>query len=226
MVLLAAWRDARTSPRRAARIGRDERGPRPSAEVFLQRSPVLELLERYLTRHPAEGATVTEIRSLVEQEPRCLERDCYPGHLTASAWIVSPDRDRFLLAHHRKLGRWLQLGGHADGQSDLGAVALREAREESGMHRFVFAAPADRLVPLDVDVHRIPAHGREPPHHHHDVRFLLVARPDQALVCSGESTALQWFRDRELESLTDDESVLRLGRKARVWLADAEVGWL
>jgi len=191
----------------------------------LRRRPLLELLERYLARHTEERATVAKIRGLVEQEPRCFERDCYPGHLTASTWIVSSDRERFLLAHHRKLNRWLQLGGHADGESDLSAVALREAQEESGMAGFVFAARGGALVPLDVDVHRIPGHDPEPPHDHHDVRFLLVAHPDQALVCSEESTALRWFCDRDLESLTDDESVLRLGRKARAWLADSGVDW-
>ena len=69
----------------------------------------------------------------VRAHPDCLARTCAPGHLTGSAWIVSPDRRRTLLTHHRKLGKWLQLGGHADGDADLLAVALREAREESGL---------------------------------------------------------------------------------------------
>lgn len=183
----------------------------------MRRRPLLLLLEHYLARHPEEFATVAKIRALVEREPRCFERDCYPGHLTASAWIVSSDRERFLLAHHRKLGRWLQLGGHADGETDLRAVALREAQEESGMRAFEFAAPAP--IPFDVDVHRIPAYGSEPSHDHHDIRFLLQAHPDQELACSEESTALRWFDEPELESVAADESVLRLGRKARVWLA-------
>lgn len=187
----------------------------------MQRRPLLQLLERYLARHPEETDTVAEIRALVAREPRCYERDCYPGHLTASAWIVSWDGGRFLLAHHRKLGRWLQLGGHADGETDLGAVALREAREESGMWAFEFAAPAP--IPFDVDVHHIPAYGREPPHDHHDIRFLLLAHPDQDLACSEESTDLRWFDEPELESVTADESVLRLGRKARAWLANGGV---
>lgn len=125
-----------------------------------------------------------------------------------------------LLTHHRKLGRWLQLGGHADGEADLLAVALREAREESGMDRFtpIGAGPAGRagaLVPLDLDVHEIPARGAEPAHLHYDVRWLLAAAPGQALVVSDESTDLRWVPRSGLAGFVDEESQLRMERKAR-----------
>ena len=94
-----------------------------------------------------------------------------PGHLTGSAWIVSPDRRRTLLTHHRKLDRWLQLGGHADGQADLLAVAAREAKEESGLEPILAAGRPFRLrPPLDPRPRRrartlalrfsVPVHGR------------------------------------------------------------------
>ena len=94
--------------------------------------------------------------------------------------------DRVLLAHHRKLGRWLQPGGHSDGDPDTLAVALREAREESGLD----VRALDDAI-FDIDVHRIPARGREPAHLHFDVRFLVQAEHDRFRV-SDESHALAW----------------------------------
>ncbi len=173
------------------------------------------MLERYLLRHPDEAECVARIVSLVRSNAECFERTSMPGHITASAWIASPDRRRFLLTHHRKLDRWLQLGGHADGDPDPLSVCLREAREESGMERFdVFGEDAGGLVPIDVDVHAIPARMSEPEHDHHDIRFLLIAAPGQPLVMSRESNDLRWFTPAALPSLGVDESLLRLARKS------------
>jgi 8-oxo-dGTP pyrophosphatase MutT (NUDIX family) len=185
----------------------------------LHRKPLLDLLARYRAAHPDEAVCADRIRVLVETQRDCFERTCFPGHVTASAWVLSPDGKRFLLTHHRKLDRWLQLGGHADGEADVAAVALREAREESGLAELRFAWAADAPVPIDLDVHPIPARGSEPAHHHHDVRFVLVAAPGQTIFESDESTALEWFDMDALEDVADDDSVLRLGRKVRRLLA-------
>ena len=177
------------------------------------RRPLLELLERYVERCPDDAAEASKIRALVEARADCFERSCLdPGHITASCWIVSPDRQQFLLTHHRKLDRWLQLGGHADGVTDAVQVALTEAREESGMERFTVF---DDEVPLDVDVHLIPARGDEPAHEHHDVRFLLIAEPDQEIEVSEESHDVRWFEWSELERVAGEESVLRMAHRAR-----------
>lgn len=185
----------------------------------MHRKPLLDLLARYHADHPDETACVARVRALVEAHPDCFLRTCVPGHVTASAWVLSPDGRRFLLTHHRKLGRWLQLGGHADGDPDVAAVALREAREESGLAELRFGFAADAPVPIDLDVHAIPARGDEPRHDHHDVRFVLVAAPGQSAVASDESHALGWFEMDALEDVADDDSVLRLGRKVRRLLA-------
>jgi 8-oxo-dGTP pyrophosphatase MutT (NUDIX family) len=185
----------------------------------VHRKPLLDLLARYRAEHPGEAACADRIRALVESQRDCFERHCLPGHVTASAWLLSPDGRRFLLTHHRKLDRWLQLGGHADGDGDVAAVALREAREESGMQDLRFAYAADAPVPIDLDVHPIPARGAEPRHDHHDVRFVLVAAPGQTIFASDESTALEWFDMDALEDVADDDSVLRLGLKVRRLLA-------
>ena len=99
----------------------------------MHRKPLLDLLARYRASHPDEAACADRIRALVETQRDCFERSCFPGHVTASAWLLSPDGRRFLLTHHRKLDQWLQPGGHADGDTDLPRVALREAREETGL---------------------------------------------------------------------------------------------
>lgn len=181
----------------------------------MHRKPLLDLLRRYRARHPAESATTDRIRALVEAHPDCFERSCRPGHVTGSALVVSPDQRRCLLVHHRKLGRWLQPGGHADGESDVAAVALREAGEETGLAGLRFPDDGGERLPFDLDVHRIAAHGSESEHEHHDVRFLLVAEPGATPVASAESHAVRWFGIDELEAAEPDESLLRMARKLR-----------
>lgn len=182
----------------------------------MHRKPLLDLLERYLVRHPEERVSVDHVIQFVRANPDCFLRSCLDGHVTASAWILSHDHERFLLTHHAKLGRWLQLGGHADGDPDTAAVALREAREESGMEKFSLVGE----VPFDVDVHLIPARGAEPAHLHHDVRHLLVAAPDQPLLVSNESHDLAWFPRARAEEILEGESLLRMARKAERWIRE------
>lgn len=138
-----------------------------------------------------------------------FERALQIGHVTASAWIVDPSRTRALLTHHRTLGKWLQLGGHADGDPDVRRAALREAREESGLASLRFA---HRGI-YDLDVHPIPARPGEPAHEHFDVRFALEADPGEPLVVSAESKELAWIPLDALAAYGADESVLRLARK-------------
>jgi 8-oxo-dGTP pyrophosphatase MutT (NUDIX family) len=185
----------------------------------MHRQPVIELLQRHREAAPGDRALCDRFLAFVAGHDDCLLRSCVPGHITASAWILSPDGHRALLTHHRKLDRWLQLGGHVDGEADLHQAALREAREESGMAGFRLCSQQGGLpLPLDLDVHPIPARGAEPAHLHWDVRFLLQALPGQELVLSDESHELRWVDAATLRELTDEESVLRLHRRAAAWL--------
>jgi 8-oxo-dGTP pyrophosphatase MutT (NUDIX family) len=185
----------------------------------MPRRPLLDMLARYRTAFPLEGNVVDRVCALVEEHADCFLRTCRPGHITGAAWILSADRRRSLLTHHRKLDRWLQLGGHADGQWQVEEVALREAREESGMATFDFVPIDGQLIPLDVDVHEIPARYNdagyvvEDAHEHYDVRFLLVAHPNQRTFLSDESHDIGWFTPDEVLRLTEEESLLRMLRK-------------
>jgi len=152
-----------------------------------------------------------EFMQFAAANPDCLWRTCAPGHFTASAWIVDPARRRTLLTHHRKLDRWLQLGGHADGDPDLLAVALREAREESGL---AGVRPVASDI-FDLDRHLIPARPGEPEHLHYDVRFLLEADPAQPLVVTRESKDLAWIELAAVATLNPEESLLRMVRRTR-----------
>lgn len=177
----------------------------------MHRDPLLRSLVAYAVRFPAERAVAERLTAFVTAHPDCFERTCVPGHVTGSAWVVSHDHARFLLTHHRKLGRWLQVGGHSDGDPDTAAVALREATEESGMKDLTLLTPE----PLDLDAHEIPARGDEPAHIHYDVRFLVVAPPGATIAISEESLDLRWFPAAAPLAVASDESVVRLMRKAR-----------
>lgn len=175
----------------------------------MYRGGLKALLAAYRTQWPEESATVDRFDRFVDTHPDCFHRSCRTGHITGSAWIVDTSGDRVLLAHHRKLGLWLQPGGHCDGDPDTLAVALREAREESGLE----VRALDESI-FDIDIHPIPTRGDEPAHHHFDVRFLVRAENDRYRV-SEESNALAWVRAEGVGGLTDRESVLRMARK---WL--------
>ncbi len=186
----------------------------------MHRHELTALLRRYGQRDAASLAIAERFVAFVASRDDCLLRSCAPGHITASAWIWSADRQSCLLTHHRKLDRWLQLGGHVDGEARVHFAALREAQEESGMHRFDLLAPAAEIAPLDLDVHTIPARKDEPEHLHWDVRFLFCCAPGQELVLSSESKALRWVRRRDLADFVAEESVLRLERTAAIWEAN------
>lgn len=180
----------------------------PSADP---RARLLSLLDRYRPADPRERAMRDLAHRFVAENPRCFERSFRVGHVTGSAWIVDPKRERALLTHHRKLSKWLQLGGHADGEPDILEVALREAQEESGL---IGIRPVSEEI-FDVDVHLIPRFRDEPEHLHYDIRFLLEADDAQPLQVSGESRRLLWLDFDSIPSLTGEESVLRMLRKSR-----------
>ncbi len=176
----------------------------------LRPDPTLEsaraLLEGYLPRDEQQARLRREMLVFIDEHPLdAHSRTCLAGHLTASCLVVDASRGRGLLTHHRKLDRWLQLGGHCDGDSNLRAVCLREAREESGIEGLQLDP---RLI--DLDIHPIPARPGEPEHLHLDARFLVFAPAGARAIQSEESNRLAWVSPEELDALDTDESLRRL----------------
>jgi len=170
---------------------------------------LIRLLEAHVPRDDTERRHLAHTLDFVGRTPACTSRLTLEGHVTASAWILSPDRRAALLTHHRKLDRWLQPGGHVEDDPSIQAAAVREAREESGILALALADPAI----FDVDVHLIPARKGEPDHFHFDLRFLIHSGTRDFAV-GEESIDLAWV---ELASLARDEtdpSILRMVRKS------------
>jgi 8-oxo-dGTP pyrophosphatase MutT (NUDIX family) len=166
----------------------------------------------YRARWPDEADVVAHFAALLDDDQDPYLRERLAGHFTASAWLVDRTGQRVLLTHHRKLGLWLQLGGHADGDRDLARAALKEAEEESGLAGLSVAGEI-----FDMDRHWIPEHKDVPAHWHYDVRFVVHAGGHEDFVVSDESHALAW---REITALVDDaDADPSLRRMARKWLA-------
>lgn len=164
------------------------------------------ILAGYQPRDRAQAEERERMLAFVDAHPTdAHRRTLLVGHLTASALLVDRARGAALLTHHRKLDRWLQLGGHCDGDANLVGVALRECVEESGI-----ADLAIDPTPLDLDIHVIPARKDEPEHLHLDTRFVVFAPPHARAVLSDESHELRWVHPHELGELASDASVRRL----------------
>ncbi len=180
---------------------------------------LVDQLVRHRPEDADETAHLAAIVAFVNAHDRPFDRAIPHAHLTASAFILSSDGNRVLLLHHRKLDRWLQPGGHGEpGESDGETVALREAREETGIAELRLHPEAPR--PMDVDVHQIPARGTEPAHLHLDLRYAVMAESSVELLRSAKETnALRWFGWDEIHALGLDAGLRRGLAKARRFFA-------
>ena len=181
------------------------------SDVAPQHAVLAAQLESYRRRWPGEAATVDDFLELLADPANPFVRERLAGHFTGSAWLVGGDGRRVLLTHHRKLDRWLQLGGHADGETDLARVALKEAEEESGLA----GLRVEAAEVFDLDRHWIPERGAVPGHWHYDARYVVHADAGEDYVVGEESIDLAW---REIVPLAHDPDE-SLGRMARKWLA-------
>jgi 8-oxo-dGTP pyrophosphatase MutT (NUDIX family) len=168
-----------------------------------------------LDQRPGEQESRRRMLELLDSGLDCFSRSCFPGHFTGSSLVVSADGQQALLHHHRKLDRWLQFGGHCDGDEDVLQVARRETLEESGIEGLILASAR----PFDLDIHEIPAKGGEPVHWHYDVRYVFIAPEGAVYQTSEESVELRWFTPDQMEALNLDDGLRRLLSKWRGLLA-------
>jgi 8-oxo-dGTP pyrophosphatase MutT (NUDIX family) len=180
----------------------------------MNRRELIEALRQYATDDVTEKSFVPRFLELLG-EPRAYHRDHLPGHMTGSAWIVDETGEFVLLTHHAKLDKWLQPGGHADGEEEIFNVGIREAREETGLQTLTVLSTNI----FDIDIHLIPARGDFPAHNHYDIRVLLQGRRDEPLLISEESHDLAWVHINELAKRTKgNTSMLRMALKGKAFL--------
>jgi 8-oxo-dGTP pyrophosphatase MutT (NUDIX family) len=173
---------------------------------------LLSELHAYAANDDAEAAHRERMVKLLTGGADPFAREHFaPGHFTASCFIVDGD-GRLLLHHHRRLNRWLQMGGHVEPGELPHVAALREGIEESGLLDLELTPPAI----FDLDIHTIPAAKGEPDHDHFDVRYVArTASPDAIAIDRSESNELAWVTlDRALELMPGAESH-RVIRKLR-----------
>lgn len=175
----------------------------------MNRQPLLQLLTDYLAENTQEAEVTNRFKGFVSSYPSCFERTLKVGHVTGSAWVVNEAGTHVLLTHHKKLNKWFQLGGHADGESNILKAAMIEVAEESGLEAF---EPISEAI-FDIDIHAIPARGDEAEHYHYDVRFAVRATGSDDYIVSEESHDLSWVEIANIGEYTQEESMLRMARK-------------
>jgi len=175
----------------------------------LKRQSLVELLSAYSPTDDEIAFKDAMIRFREHYPTTCFNRSLQVGHFTASCMLLDKEEDHALLTHHKKLNRWFQLGGHCDGNSDILAVALKEAQEESGINDIIPISPEI----FDIDIHLIPGNKKEIAHFHYDVRFLLKVNSNETIKKSSESNDLRWIKRDVNEIPTGNPSVVRLFNK-------------
>ena len=170
-----------------------------------------QLLKSYIQKNPYEVNAI-KMLNFFENLDGCFKKDNLPGHFTGSASVISPDKNKILMTHHKKLNMWLQLGGHADGEKDLKLVAIKEAKEESGFNNYSILSEEI----FDLDIHMIESINEEPEHLHYDVRFLLEADPnEQNIIISEESNDVKWIHLDDVLEYNSEGSISRMVEKTK-----------
>jgi 8-oxo-dGTP pyrophosphatase MutT (NUDIX family) len=170
----------------------------------VNRDDVQAVIETHAPADAKEEADRAAMLHFLAHLPSPFSAEQPAAHFTASALVLDDSRTRACLVLHRKLGLWLQPGGHVEPDDPtLAAAALREVREETGLDARLAAGP-----PVHLDIHEIPERADRPAHLHLDVRFLVIAAGDE-LTLSDESTDVRWWPLADAARAGDD-SLARL----------------
>ena len=185
----------------------------------MQLEAVREELSSYRTADQTEAAYVARMLELSRANAACERAHFAPGHFTASAFVLSPDKRDVILIHHKKLGIWVQPGGHVEAtDAELLSAARREVAEEVGLGELdLLPGEPSASALFDVDIHTIPARKTEPAHEHFDVRFAFVART-RDFARTEEVADVRWVPLGEVARVTSDASVLRAVQKLQARL--------
>jgi len=175
-------------------------------------SSLRDALGKYVPLDPEEARDLDRVRAILGGSP--WDRTTLL-HTTGSALIVDPMGQRVLLRWHERQQAWLQVGGHADpGEDEPFAVALREAREETGLQDLAPWPDADRADLVHLVIVPVPAGKGEPAHEHADLRYLLAtSNPDEARPES-PTAPMQWLSFDAAYALIEEDNLRETLRRA------------
>ncbi|MBF0265165.1 MAG: NUDIX hydrolase [Gammaproteobacteria bacterium] len=179
----------------------------------MHRQELLEMLDQYKTSLITEAGYVQQTRQFIAAHEDCFHSELLPGHVTGSAWVINQYINKVLMLHHKKHDEWFQPGGHADRDSDIIRVAIRETSEETGIDYTDIKLVSPDI--FDVDIHLIPESQYGPRHYHYDIRFLLQI--DDSIVIPGnpESYDIQWVELYKTQQFNKNLSTYRMMQKTR-----------
>ena len=179
-------------------------------EVFKKMESLDKLLLKYSKLYPQEKVPLEMLKFLRIDD--CFSKKNSKGHFTGSAWLVNPEKDKILMNHHKKLNKWIQFGGHSNGEKNLLETALREMEEETSISNYNLVTKDI----FDVDIHFIPRTNNMPAHYHYDVRFLIEADPDKNQISlSKESIDIIWVPIEEVCNYNSEDSIQRMVNKTQ-----------
>jgi 8-oxo-dGTP pyrophosphatase MutT (NUDIX family) len=170
----------------------------------------LELIQQIEQFSSNDLNTKNQFLEFLKQNENCFDRELAKGHVTASGLIGDFENKKILLLHHKKLQKWLQPGGHCDGNPNTLSVAKKEIAEETGI-----IIPETLVLPIfDLDIHLIPFYKNIPAHYHYDVRYLFWTNSEIPIINNEESNELAWINIHNLNDYVTDESIIRMVKNA------------
>jgi 8-oxo-dGTP pyrophosphatase MutT (NUDIX family) len=174
-----------------------------------------EILNKYIPHTKEEIIFKNKMLELLKNKQNlAFKRENIEAHFTASAWIIKPELNEVILLHHKKLNKWLQPGGHADGETDLEKVARKEAKEETGLVNLQLISNSL----FDIDIHLIPENKGIPEHYHYDVRFAYFCTENEKTQINSESNDFKWVDINKVEQHTQEPSIIRMVEKSKTLL--------